>query len=307
VVCSPFSESSKDTRTSTSTSAPRCPRCCCCCARPRPPPKRPPKMSPRSKSPKSNVVGPAPAPLRDPNVSYCLRFSGSDSTSYACWISLKRRSASASPGLRSGWYCRTSFRYAFLSSSADAFFATPSVSYSDSGIGPLAHDHPRRAQHALAEAVALLQNLDLGALVRVGGLREQRLLRVRVERPVRRDLDEALLRERVGEGAIHEPHTFLELCLLVLGGGLERALEIVEHGQELLHEPLGRTADEVGLVACDPLLVVLELGLETLERVEILVALPRQLRRVDRRRLLDASLFDGLRHQVALASSSTTS
>ena len=132
---------------------------------------------------------------------------------------------------------------------------------------------------------------------------------MRVERAVRLDLDEALLRERVRERAVHETHPLLELCLLMLGGRLERALEVVQHRQELLHEPLGRTRDEVRLVARDALAVVLELGLQTLERVEILVALPRQLLDlVDLRRLLlDASLFDGLAHYDVFASSSTTS
>ena len=37
-----------------------------------------------------------------PKASYCLRLSGSFSTSYADWTSLKRASAPSSPGLRSG-------------------------------------------------------------------------------------------------------------------------------------------------------------------------------------------------------------
>ena len=36
----------------------------------------------------------------------------------------------ASPGFRSGWYFWASLRYAFFTSSADAPFLTPSVSYS---------------------------------------------------------------------------------------------------------------------------------------------------------------------------------
>ena len=84
-------------------------------------------MSPRSKSPKSTLVGPG-RPFVEPNVSYSLRFSGSESTSYAPCTSLNFRSASSSPGLRSGWYSRASLRYAFFSSSADAFLGTPRVS-----------------------------------------------------------------------------------------------------------------------------------------------------------------------------------
>ena len=45
-----------------------------------------------------------PRPSALPNVSYALRFSASESTSYAPCTSLKRSSAASSPGLRSGWY-----------------------------------------------------------------------------------------------------------------------------------------------------------------------------------------------------------
>ena len=64
------------------------------------------------------------APFVDPNWSYWLRFSASESTSYAPWISLNLAS---SPPLV-GVMLRASFRYAFLISSAEAFLATPSVS-----------------------------------------------------------------------------------------------------------------------------------------------------------------------------------
>ena len=52
----------------------------------------------------------APVNIPDPTRSYSLRLSGSERTSYAPWTSLKRSSASASPGLRSGWYVRASLR-----------------------------------------------------------------------------------------------------------------------------------------------------------------------------------------------------
>ena len=51
---------------------------------------------------------------------------------------------------------------------------------------------------------------------------------VRVELAVRLDLDEALAGERLHELTVDESDTFLQLGLLVLGGSLERALEIVE-------------------------------------------------------------------------------
>ena len=60
------------------------------------PPKPPPGPPPEAK---------APEPL-----SYCLRLSGSPSTSCAWEISLKRSSAFLSSGLVSGWYCRASLR-----------------------------------------------------------------------------------------------------------------------------------------------------------------------------------------------------
>src|SRR4051812_22832174 len=132
----PRSESSNERRTSVSTSAPRtgCGRPRPRLARPAPPrlPKMPPRMSPRSpRSPKSTLTAPgpgAPRPLVEPKRSYAFRFSGSDRTSYAVCTCLKRSSADLSPWFVSGWYLRASFRYAFLISSAEAPFFTPSVS-----------------------------------------------------------------------------------------------------------------------------------------------------------------------------------
>src|SRR5437763_4289954 len=153
-------------------------------------------MSPRSKSPKSNVVPPGPArPFACPKESYCFRFAGSESTSYAPCPSLKRSSL---PGLRSGCTSRTSLRYAFLISSWLAFFETPSDSYRLLAIRlrALGDDDPCWAQHTVAELVALLEHLDDGALLGVGRLRQQRLLRVRVELAVRLDLAQPLAREQ---------------------------------------------------------------------------------------------------------------
>ena len=96
---------------------------------------------------------------------------------------------------------------------------------------------------------------------------------MRVERALGRDLGEPFLRERVGERAVDEPDALLELRLLVLGGRLERALEVVEHRHELLDEPLVGARGQLLLVARHPLAVVVELGLQPLQRVEVLVAL----------------------------------
>ncbi len=109
---------SKDRLTSTSTSAPRravgsCGSC------PRPPRKidenrsaKSPKPAP---SPPVQVAPPGPPPLgrRPPKAaaaSYSRRLSGSDSTSWAWEISLKRSSAFGSSGLASGWCLRASDR-----------------------------------------------------------------------------------------------------------------------------------------------------------------------------------------------------
>ena len=68
--------------------------------------------------------------------------------------------------------------------------------------------------------------------------------------------------EQRGERAVDELDAFLELRLLVLGGRLERPLEVVEHGQELVHEPLVRARRQLGVLARDPLAVVVEVGRE---------------------------------------------
>ncbi len=77
-----------------------------------------------------HVAPPPPFGRRPPNAamaSYSRRLSGSDSTSWAWEIALKRSSALGSPAFASGWYSRASFRYAFLISSALALRETPSV------------------------------------------------------------------------------------------------------------------------------------------------------------------------------------
>ncbi len=100
---------------------------------------------------------------------------------------------------------------------------------------------------------------------------------MRIERTARLDLDKALPDERVGERAVHEADALLEPGLLVVCRRLERTLEVVDDRQELLDEPLGGARDQVGLVALGPLAEVVELRLQTLKRVEVLVALARDL------------------------------
>ena len=59
-------------------------------------------------------------------------------------------------------------------------------------------------------------------------------------------------------------------------GSVQRPLEIVHDRQQLLHERLVRAGRERLLVARGPLAVVVELGLQPLEPVEVVVALVRQ-------------------------------
>ena len=90
------------------------------------------------------------------------------------------------------------------------------------------------------------------------------------------DLGQALARQRLGQGAMHEPNAVLELRLLVLLGSAERPLEVVEDGQELLDQPLVGARDQALLIARRPLAVVVELGLDALERVDQLLVLGPQ-------------------------------
>jgi hypothetical protein len=94
-----------------------------------------------------------------------------------------------------------------------------------------------------------------------------------IELPVRLDLGKSFLAQQLRELPVHQLDTLLQLRLLVLLRGLERPPEVVEHGEELLDEPLVRTRGEVGLVARRPLAVVLELRGDALQLVQVFVAL----------------------------------
>jgi hypothetical protein len=94
---------------------------------------------------------------------------------------------------------------------------------------------------------------------------------------------------------VDESDALLELRLLVLLRGRERALEVVEDGQELVHEPLGGARDQVGLLARRALAVVVELRLEAPKSVQILVPLARDLRElVDLHLGVSSALSQGL-------------
>jgi hypothetical protein len=107
---------------------------------------------------------------------------------------------------------------------------------------------------------------------------------------------------------VDEAHALLELRLLVLlGRGSARSRSSSTGSSSC--EPLRGARDQLLLVARGPLAVVVELRLESLERVEVLVTLSRHLG--ERIRLLDLFLglfLGGLRlvgHDFAAPSSSS--
>ena len=88
---------------------------------------------------------------------------------------------------------------------------------------------------------------------------------VRIELPVGLDGDEPLLLKHVRQLAVDEPDALLELDLLVLGRGLQRPFQVVQHRKQLLDEPLVRTRDQRFLIAGRPLAEVVEVGGDALE------------------------------------------
>src|SRR5205823_2815793 len=158
-----------------------------------------------------------------------------------------------------------------------------------------------RPHHPVTEPVALLHDLEHGTLLRLGRLGEQRLVDVRVEAAVRLDLGEALALESRLQLLMDQTNALLELCLFVRLGGGKRPLEVVERRQQLLDQPLMGARDQALLVTRGPLAVVVEVGRDPLEVVQVLV--PLCLERGEP--LLELGL-GRCRHEV-LASSSTTS
>ena len=144
------------------------------------------------------------------------------------------------------------------------------------------HDHHRRTEDRAVHAVALLVHVDdralghLGVLALPDGLLARRVERLaeRVDRPPRppcantsricaRTISHAL--QQLGDVAARRRV-------------LDRALEVVEHGQQLLDDALPRARDRVRLLALHALAVVLELRLHALREREVLGRLPlRQL------------------------------
>src|SRR5262249_17367523 len=133
-------------------------------------------------------------------------------------------------------------------------------------------DHPGGSHDLVAQAIPALDDLeDRAWLDGVARLREECLVDVRVERPAGGNLHEPLLGGGVAKRILAELAAVDEFRLLVPFRRLERPLEVVEDRQELANEPLVGMRDQSLLLACGPLAVVLEVGLQALQKVEVLV------------------------------------
>src|SRR4051794_38365324 len=96
---------------------------------------------------------------------------------------------------------------------------------------------------------------------------------MRIELAVGFDLRETLALEHGGQLAMHEAHALFKLRLGMLLSRPERPLEVVHDREQLLDQPLCSTCRKSRLLASGPLLVVLELGREALEVVQVLLGL----------------------------------
>ena len=90
---------------------------------------------------------------------------------------------------------------------------------------------------------------------------------------VGRDLLHALGGEHAGERVLRHADALEHLRLLVVLGGIERALEVVEHRQELGGEPLARAGVQLCLLARDALAVVVEVRRDPAQVVHHLLVL----------------------------------
>ena len=94
---------------------------------------------------------------------------------------------------------------------------------------------------------------------------------VRVERAFGGNLLDALGGEHGGERVLRHADALEHLGLLVVLGGVERALEVVEHGQELRDDALARAGEDLRLLPGDPLAVVVEVGRDAAQVVHRLL------------------------------------
>src|SRR6185312_6399916 len=156
-------------------------------------------------------------------------------------------------------------------------------------------DDARGAHDPVAEAVAPLPDGGDRALGMLRGLVAQGLVDVRVERlpRLRLDLLEAAPVEDVGQLLAHPGDPLGHLRLLVVLGGVDGPLEVVEHGQELGHDRLG---GPVGLglrVAGHALAVVVEVGRDAAQVVQVLLRPAPRLGEL-RLELVGPAVTDGL-------------
>ena len=97
---------------------------------------------------------------------------------------------------------------------------------------------------------------------------------VRIEQLARRvELGDALALEQRPERAMHQRDAIGDRLVLGRLEGAERTLEVVEHGQEIVEQPLGGPLAELLVLARHALLVVVELGGEPPQLVEVLIAI----------------------------------
>ena len=101
----------------------------------------------------------------------------------------------------------------------------------------------------------------------------QRLVHMRVEHlaGLRLDLLEAAPAQQVGQLHVDTAHALGHLGLLVVLRRVHRPLEVVEHGQELGHDRLGRPLHLSLGVARDALAVVVEVGRDAAQVVQVLL------------------------------------
>src|SRR4051812_18210295 len=105
-------------------------------------------------------------------------------------------------------------------------------------------------------------------------MHRQRLVHVRVERvALRLDRLDAGARERALELAVHEPDALDERVAVALRRDAERALEVVDDGEDLPDHADAGAGARRGHVLGRALAVVLEVRLRALGEVEVLVAL----------------------------------
>src|SRR5262245_6199025 len=167
-------------------------------------------------------------------------------------------------------------------------------------IGERGYLHPRRAHDTLAQAVAALPLSENGVVRQIGSrLGLDGLVQVRIEeQAVGLDGRHALPRERVLELFVDQANPLREAPLHPGGQRSERALEVVEDGQDLEDQRLDRILPEFVPLAIDPLSIVVEIRGRAEPRIVEAVALdaqdPEILERA-RQRLLGRKLGGGRR------------